>query len=162
MIVMALCAVLCGADTWVDVAEWSEDNDAQLKRYRVLTHGTPSHDTFDWVFRILDARPFKAGFRQLTGGVVGGGYRIPLHTTHIALIDPFDEIPDALKAKPKRLDTGFAVTSTRSSRVGAARLVSSRHSMGLTPSGAPVSLAIKQVTDRRPPWPSARLTGGAS
>ena len=28
MILMALCAVLCGADTWVDVAEWAEDNEA--------------------------------------------------------------------------------------------------------------------------------------
>ncbi len=27
MILMALCAVLCGADTWVDVAEWAEDNE---------------------------------------------------------------------------------------------------------------------------------------
>ena len=26
MILMALCAVVCGADTWVDVAEWAEDN----------------------------------------------------------------------------------------------------------------------------------------
>jgi hypothetical protein len=24
---MALRAVLCGADTWVDVAEWAEDNE---------------------------------------------------------------------------------------------------------------------------------------
>lgn len=28
MILMALCAVLCGADSWVDVAEWAEDNEA--------------------------------------------------------------------------------------------------------------------------------------
>jgi len=28
MILMALCAVLCGADGWVDVAEWAEDNEA--------------------------------------------------------------------------------------------------------------------------------------
>jgi hypothetical protein len=26
------------------------------------------------------------------------------------MLDPFDEIPDALKAEPKRLDAGFAVT----------------------------------------------------
>ena len=50
MILMALCAVLCGADTWVDVAEWAEDNKGWLKRYLVLAHGTPSHDTFGRVF----------------------------------------------------------------------------------------------------------------
>ena len=27
MILMALCAVLCGADSRVDVAEWAEDNE---------------------------------------------------------------------------------------------------------------------------------------
>jgi hypothetical protein len=46
MILMALCAVLCGADSRVDCAEWAEDNEAWLKPYLVLEHGTPSHDTF--------------------------------------------------------------------------------------------------------------------
>jgi hypothetical protein len=30
MILVALCAVLCGADTWGDVAEWAEDNEEGL------------------------------------------------------------------------------------------------------------------------------------
>jgi hypothetical protein len=34
MILMALCGVLCGADTWVDVAEWAEDNESWLRCYR--------------------------------------------------------------------------------------------------------------------------------
>jgi predicted transposase YbfD/YdcC len=71
MIVMALCAVLCGADTWVDMAEWAEDNEDWLKKYLVLMHGTPSHDTFGRVFRILDAKVFEASFRQWIAGVVG-------------------------------------------------------------------------------------------
>jgi len=71
MIVMALCAVLCGADTWVDVAEWAEDNEDWLKKYLVLAHGTPSHDTFGRVFRILDAKVFEACFRQWIAGIVG-------------------------------------------------------------------------------------------
>jgi|GEM_PF-6311799 len=33
---MALCAVLCGADTWMDVAEQAEDNEVWLRRYLVL------------------------------------------------------------------------------------------------------------------------------
>ena len=32
MILMALCTVLCGADTWVDVAEWAADNESWLRR----------------------------------------------------------------------------------------------------------------------------------
>lgn len=71
MILMALCAVLCGADTWVDVAEWAEDNESWLRRYLVLEHGTPSHDTFGRVFRILDARTFEQCFRNWIAGLAG-------------------------------------------------------------------------------------------
>ena len=71
MILMALCAVLCGADSWVDVAEWAEDNEIWLKRYLVLAHGTPSHDTFGRVFRLLDAKVFETCFREWIGGLVG-------------------------------------------------------------------------------------------
>jgi hypothetical protein len=71
MILMALCAVLCGADSWVDVAEWAEDNEAWLKHYLVLEHGTPSHDTFGRVFRLLDAKVFETCFREWIGSLVG-------------------------------------------------------------------------------------------
>jgi predicted transposase YbfD/YdcC len=71
MILMALCAVLCGADSWVDCAEWAEDNEAWLKRYLVLEHGTPSHDTFGRVFRLLDGKVFEACFRAWIGDLIG-------------------------------------------------------------------------------------------
>ena len=71
MILMALCAVLCGADTWVDVAEWAEDNEAWLKRYLRLEHGTPSHDTFGRLFRLLDAQVFEACFRAWISDLAG-------------------------------------------------------------------------------------------
>lgn len=71
MILMALCAVLCGADNWVDVADWAEDNEAWLRRYLVLERGTPSHDTFGRVFRILDAAVFEQCFRGWIAGMVG-------------------------------------------------------------------------------------------
>ena len=46
IIVMAICAVLCGAASWVDVADWCEDEKAWLKTFLVLKEGTPSHDRF--------------------------------------------------------------------------------------------------------------------
>jgi predicted transposase YbfD/YdcC len=42
-----------------------------LKRYLVLEHGTPSHDTFGRVFRLLDAKVFEACFRGWVGGRIG-------------------------------------------------------------------------------------------
>jgi hypothetical protein len=71
MIVMTLSAVLCGADNWVDVAEWASDNEDWLKKYLVLEQGTPSHDTFGRVFRLLDAEVFEQGFRRWIRGIAG-------------------------------------------------------------------------------------------
>jgi hypothetical protein len=66
MILIALYAVLCGADSWVEVAEWAGDNEAWLKEYLELKQGTASHDTFGRVFRVLDGRVFEACFRDAT------------------------------------------------------------------------------------------------
>ena len=46
MIIMAICAVLCGADSWVDVADWCEEEEGWLRKFLALANGTPSHDTF--------------------------------------------------------------------------------------------------------------------
>lgn len=71
MIVMTLSAVLCGADNWVDVAEWASDNEDWLKKYLVLEQGTPSHDTFGRVFRLLDAEFFEQCFLCWIQGIAG-------------------------------------------------------------------------------------------
>jgi predicted transposase YbfD/YdcC len=71
MIIMAICAVLCGADSWVDVADWCEDEDGWLRTFLVLANGTPSHDTFGKVFRVLDATVFESCFRRWVASIVG-------------------------------------------------------------------------------------------
>ena len=68
---MTLSAVLCGADNWVDVAEWASDNEDWLKKYLVLQNGTPSHDTFGRVFGLLDASVFEQRFRSWIADIVG-------------------------------------------------------------------------------------------
>lgn len=71
IIIMTICAVLCGADGWVDVADWCEDEESWLKTFLDLPYGTPSHDTFGDVFRVLDATVFERCFRQWTASVIG-------------------------------------------------------------------------------------------
>ncbi len=51
-------------------AECAQDNESWLSRYLVLAHGTPSHDTFSRVFRILDAVAFEQCFRNWIAGLV--------------------------------------------------------------------------------------------
>ena len=71
IVVMAICAVLCGADDWVEVADWCEDEEDWLKGFLDLPHGTPSHDTFGDVFRIIDAAVFEVCFREWIGSLIG-------------------------------------------------------------------------------------------
>jgi hypothetical protein len=66
-----ICAILCSAESWADVAEWGEDNETWLKKYLGLAHGTASHDTFSRVFRLLDAKVFEACFREWVMSPVG-------------------------------------------------------------------------------------------
>jgi len=62
IIVIAICAVICGADTWVDIANYGNKKIAFLKKFLKLPNGIPSHDTFGRVFSLLDAEAFQVCF----------------------------------------------------------------------------------------------------
>ncbi len=62
IITIALCAVICGADTWVDVEEFGQAKRAWLETFLELPNGIPSHDTFGRVFARLDPEQFEACF----------------------------------------------------------------------------------------------------
>lgn len=62
IVTIAVCAVICGADTWVDVADWGRVKRDWLTEWLELPHGIPSHDTFGRVFARIDPAQFEAGF----------------------------------------------------------------------------------------------------
>src|SRR5713101_6025340 len=62
IITIALCGVICGADTWVDVEEFGHAKRAWLDTFLDLPNGIPSHDTFGRVFARLDPEQFQACF----------------------------------------------------------------------------------------------------
>ena len=45
-IVIAICAVICGADDWVEIEEFDRSKQVWLERMLGLPNGIPSHDTF--------------------------------------------------------------------------------------------------------------------
>ena len=47
---IATCAVLCGADNWVQIADYAHSKLDWLKTFLTLPGGIPSHDTFRRVF----------------------------------------------------------------------------------------------------------------
>lgn len=58
ILVIALCAVVCGADSWEEVEAFGEAKRGWLKGFLALPNGIPSHDTFYRVFARLDPQAF--------------------------------------------------------------------------------------------------------
>jgi hypothetical protein len=56
IVMIALAAVLCGAESCVDMALFGRSKVALLRRFLELPGGIPSHDTFSRIFRLLDPR----------------------------------------------------------------------------------------------------------
>lgn len=64
LIIITVCAVICGADSWTGVETFAKGKQAWLKRYLDLSNGIPSHDTFGRVFASLNAEAFQVGFSR--------------------------------------------------------------------------------------------------
>jgi predicted transposase YbfD/YdcC len=62
IVVIAVCAVICGADTWVDIEEYGRAKYEWLKRFLPWPHGIPSDDTFARVFARLAPEAFRTCF----------------------------------------------------------------------------------------------------
>jgi len=69
IIVITVCAVIAGAETWVDVEQFGEAKQDWLKSFLELPGGIPSHDTFGRFFAALDAEAFQAAFTHWVEGV---------------------------------------------------------------------------------------------
>jgi len=71
ILTIALCAVLCGAESWVDIADFGRAKEAWLRTFLDLPHGIPSHDTFGRLFAVLDPRGFERCFQSWVNNLAG-------------------------------------------------------------------------------------------
>jgi predicted transposase YbfD/YdcC len=70
MLVIAICAIICGADNWVAVESFGHAKYNWLSRFLQLPHGIPSHDTFSRVFGLIDSTQFEHCFINWIGNVI--------------------------------------------------------------------------------------------
>lgn len=59
---ITLCAVICGAKGWEEIAEFGMCRKDWLNKFIQLPNGIPSHDTFRDVFLFLDTEKFNESF----------------------------------------------------------------------------------------------------
>jgi predicted transposase YbfD/YdcC len=70
ILTIALLAVICGAEGWVDVVRYGRSKHEWLKSFLELPSGIPSHDTFGKVFARLNPDAFEICFRDWMAALV--------------------------------------------------------------------------------------------
>lgn len=70
IVVIAICAVIAGAESWDDIALFGEAKQEWFATFLDLPNGIPSHDTFNRVFAALDPDQFRAGFASWVQAVL--------------------------------------------------------------------------------------------
>ena len=74
IMVIAICAVVCGANGWVEVEQFGNSKQSWFRTFLGLPNGIPSHDTFGRVFARLCPDAFERCFVAWTSSLpsVGG------------------------------------------------------------------------------------------
>lgn len=64
IITITICGVICGGDSWVDIAMFGESKKEWFEGFLELSNGIPSHDTFGDVFSRIDPAQFRECFME--------------------------------------------------------------------------------------------------
>lgn len=130
VLVIALAAMLCGAESCSDMADFGQSKESLLRLFLRLEHGIPSHDTFSRVFRLLEPQAFEKAFRRfmaafakahglnltgvvavdgkaLRGAYERGGKATPLHLVNVFAVEA--RMAMAQQKAPGRNETAGAL-----------------------------------------------------
>ncbi len=69
ILIIAVCAVLCGADSFTEIEDFGRAKEAWFRERLELPGGIPSHDTFRRVLAAIDPMAFEQIFMVWSAGV---------------------------------------------------------------------------------------------
>ena len=96
IVFIATCAVLCGADTWVQIADYGRSKLDWLQTFLELPGGIPSHDTFRRTFCLIDPTAFQCRFSSWMAALMARMGLTPIAPT------PSELRPIAIDGKAQR------------------------------------------------------------
>lgn len=64
IVIITICAVICGADDWVSISKFGVAKQSWFKTFLKLPNGIASHDTFGRVFSLISPEEFQKCFRN--------------------------------------------------------------------------------------------------
>jgi predicted transposase YbfD/YdcC len=96
IVFIATCAVLCGAESWEQIADYARSKLDWLTTFLTLPGGVPSHDTFRRVFCLLDPVAFQKCFYAWMTALMNRRGLTPIAT------DPPELRPIAIDGKSQR------------------------------------------------------------
>src|SRR6201997_4799334 len=62
VIMIAICGVIAGCDSWVDIEDFCKDRLSWFGWFLELQNGIPSPDTFRRVFALINPREYQSSF----------------------------------------------------------------------------------------------------
>lgn len=62
IIALTICAVICGADSWVEIEAYGHSKADWLQSFLALPNGIPPHDTISRLFAMLEPAPLQSCF----------------------------------------------------------------------------------------------------
>ena len=70
ILLLSLCAVICGADDFEDIENYGKEKEAFLRSFMPLQGGIPSHDTIDRVFRMICPKQLGSCLHRHSRGIL--------------------------------------------------------------------------------------------
>ena len=69
IIVIAVLGAICGAESWVEIADFGKVREEWFEQILELQNGVPSHDTFGRVFSMMSSIEFQRSFMEWISSV---------------------------------------------------------------------------------------------
>lgn len=60
ILALSICGVLSGAEGWEEIEDFAKEHESWFKKFLILPHGIPSHDTISRVFSALDPKGLQS------------------------------------------------------------------------------------------------------